>query len=57
MITQTGYLIGAYRDNEVDEKHPLTATIKSIKQLSVAVQTIALKPLRQQAVGDNLLPT
>jgi predicted ATPase len=38
-------LIGAYRDNEVSEKHPLLLTFQNIKNENVFTSTIVLKPL------------
>ncbi len=38
-------IIGAYRDNEVDSAHPLTATIAAMQGAGAAVRTLALQPL------------
>ena len=38
-------LIGAYRDNEVHEMHPLRLTLTNIQKENVIVNTIFLKPL------------
>ena len=38
-------LIGAYRDNEVHEMHPLRLTLSNIQKENVIVNTIFLKPL------------
>ena len=38
-------LIGAYRDNEVDPSHPLTATLDNIHRNRGNLQTIVLSPL------------
>jgi len=38
-------LIGAYRDNEVYEMHPLRLTLSNIQKENVIVNTIFLKPL------------
>ncbi|WP_204105407.1 MULTISPECIES: AAA family ATPase, partial [Spirulina sp. CCY15215] len=43
----TGYFffIGAYRDNEVDEAHPLMLTLNTIREGGIAVSEITLEPL------------
>jgi predicted ATPase/class 3 adenylate cyclase len=41
--------IGAYRDNEVDDKHPVTTILKEMRETSVVIREIELGPL---AVGD-----
>ncbi|KYG03262.1 hypothetical protein BE21_52615 [Sorangium cellulosum] len=38
-------LVGAYRDNEVNESHPLRLTLRSVQATSVTVNTIELFPL------------
>ncbi|WP_437622181.1 AAA family ATPase [Sorangium sp. So ce1151] len=38
-------LIGSYRDNEVDDAHPLTMTLSALRESEARVSTIALKPL------------
>lgn len=38
-------LIGAYRDNEVNEVHPLRLTLEEIESLGVVVNKITLQPL------------
>ncbi|WP_437961684.1 ATP-binding sensor histidine kinase [Sorangium sp. So ce119] len=38
-------LVGAYRDNEVDESHPLLMTLRSAQASAVKVTTIQLFPL------------
>ncbi|WP_437312641.1 trifunctional serine/threonine-protein kinase/ATP-binding protein/sensor histidine kinase [Sorangium sp. So ce385] len=38
-------LVGAYRDNEVNESHPLHLTLRSVQATSVTVNTIKLFPL------------
>lgn len=51
------FLIGAYRDNEVDENHPLTLTLSRIGR-STGIRYIALTPLDpdhiNQLVADTL---
>ncbi len=38
-------LIGAYRDNEVDEGHPLSAAVRALESSSVPIVRIVLAPL------------
>ena len=49
--------IGAYRDNEVHEKHPLKFTLDKIQSENIVVNTIFLKPLEliniQQLVEET----
>jgi len=40
------YLIGAYRDNEVNDAHPLMITINELKKLNVPIEDIILSPLK-----------
>ena len=39
------FLIGAYRDNEVNATHPLTLTLEELQQAEVDFQQISLAPL------------
>jgi predicted ATPase len=39
-------LLGAYRDNEVDVTHPLTRTLRSLESSGIALDRVALGPLR-----------
>jgi predicted ATPase/signal transduction histidine kinase len=39
-------LIGAYRDNELDQAHRLTRTLGALESAGVALQRVALGPLR-----------
>lgn len=52
------FLIGAYRDNEVSNTHPLNIMISSLRQSDIIVDTIKLQPLEedhiQQLVADTL---
>lgn len=41
------FIIGSYRDREVDSSHPLTAVIAHIEQHEVPVHTLALQPLKE----------
>ncbi|MDF5719490.1 MAG: serine/threonine-protein kinase PknK [Rhizonema sp. PD37] len=45
-------LIGAYRDNEVTQIHPLLAVIEKLKQENVAINQITLVPLEQKAIAQ-----
>ncbi|MGF6856918.1 trifunctional serine/threonine-protein kinase/ATP-binding protein/sensor histidine kinase [Paraburkholderia sp. CI3] len=51
-------LIGAYRDNEVDAKHPLMRKLESIKNAGAKIDEIALAPLArahiEQLIADAL---
>jgi predicted ATPase/CheY-like chemotaxis protein len=55
------FIIGAYRDNEVDEFHPLMLTLKKLKQLQATVNIITLSPLAlphiTQLISDSLKST
>ncbi len=52
-------IIGAYRDNEVDAKHPLTAVLDEIERAGAALGRIELAPLDlhhvTQLVADTVL--
>lgn len=54
-------LIGAYRDNEVDARHPLTQIIETLRAEEDLVHEITLKPLPEdelrQLVADTLHTT
>lgn len=41
-------LIGAYRSNEVDASHPLTAKLQAIRNANVRIDEITLAPLARQ---------
>jgi len=45
-------LIGTYRDNEVDDGHPLRAMIERVRKSGTALDEIALGPLGEDAVLD-----
>jgi len=51
-------LIGAYRDNEVSNTHPLMSTLEEMQQSGAIVNNIVLQPLRithvNQLVSDTL---
>jgi predicted ATPase/signal transduction histidine kinase len=44
--------IGAFRDNEVSEGHPLAATLSRIRRSGVAVCEIALQPLQREHLAQ-----
>ncbi|MBN3949785.1 MAG: AAA family ATPase [Nostoc sp. NMS7] len=52
------FLIGAYRDNEVNPSHPLILTLNEIQKTAATINTITLAPLSQgqvnQLVADTL---
>ena len=52
------FLIGAYRDNEVSEVHPLMLTVDEIRQAGLRVDRIFLSPLDlsnvNQLISDTL---
>ncbi len=50
-------LIGAYRENEVDQNHPLIATIEAIQKEGVAVSQIDLAPLEIDAIAQLIADT
>jgi serine/threonine protein kinase len=50
-------LIGAYRDNEVTQIHPLWATIEKLKQENIAINQITLAPLEQGAIAQLIAET
>jgi predicted ATPase/signal transduction histidine kinase len=39
-------IVGAYRDNEIDDAHPLTQSLARLGALDVSVVTLALRPLK-----------
>ena len=51
------YLIGAYRDNEVDPAHPLLRTIEEIEKSGAEVETIQLQLLMETHVNQLLSET
>ena len=50
-------LIGAYRDNEVNQNHPLMATIEAIEKEGVTVSKISLAPLEIDAIAKLIADT
>lgn len=63
MMAQSQYLflIGAYRDNEVDASHPLMLSIEEMRKASINIETLALTPLDlshiNQLIADALSST
>jgi PAS domain S-box-containing protein len=45
-------LIGAYRDNEVDDSHPALVTLANLQKANVAVQAIPLFPLEKPVLNQ-----
>jgi PAS domain S-box-containing protein len=45
-------LIGAYRDNEVNDAHPLVRKLNAIREVGTRVQDIVLAPLTRADVGQ-----
>ncbi|WCE28384.1 diguanylate cyclase [Vibrio sp. SCSIO 43137] len=43
-------IVGAYRDNEVDEKHSFSKMLQEVEQLSIRLKRISLAPLSQQTL-------
>ena len=56
--TQYLFVIGAYRDNEVDGTHPLMMTVEGLRKQGAAIAQITLKPLAlshiSQLIADTL---
>ena len=56
--SQSLFLIGAYRDNEVSATHPLIVTVKDIQETGAIVNQISLSPLQladaNQLIADAL---
>ncbi|MFY0644547.1 MAG: AAA family ATPase [Bacteroidia bacterium] len=44
-------LLGAYRDNEVGENHPLQLTLNELEKVSAHVKSIELKPLTEKTTA------
>ena len=50
-------LLGAYRENEVDESHPLNDAIARMREVGAALEQIELGPLEEDAVYDLVADT
>ena len=44
------FVIGAYRDNEVDNTHPLMLTVNEMQKADVKINTLTLSPLKVQQI-------
>ncbi|MFW9263034.1 AAA family ATPase [Nostoc sp. CALU 546] len=51
------FLIGAYRDNEVNPAHPLMLTLNDIQKTDATINTITLAPLSQGQVNKLVADT
>ncbi|MEH1790427.1 MAG: AAA family ATPase [Nostoc sp.] len=51
------FLIGAYRDNEVNPAHPLMLTLSEIEKTQATINTITLAPLSQIQVNQLVAET
>ena len=51
------FLIGAYRDNEVDRTHPLMMMIEGLRKQEAAISQIALKPLALNHIAQLIADT
>ena len=50
-------IIGAYRDNEVSNAHPLMLKLKDIQQAGATVSTITLGPLHLENINQLIADT
>ncbi|WP_375496919.1 AAA family ATPase [uncultured Nostoc sp.] len=59
LMADTGhlFLIGAYRDNEVQRTHPLILTLSEIEKTQATINTITLAPLSQRQVNQLVADT
>lgn len=48
-------LLGAYRDNEVDQHHPFMVTVSEIEKADVPVPNLDLKPLQLEDINQLLV--
>jgi predicted ATPase/GAF domain-containing protein/tRNA A-37 threonylcarbamoyl transferase component Bud32 len=51
------FLIGAYRDNEVSQTHPLTIVIESLKSAGANINKITLEPLKLEEITQLIADT
>ncbi|MDZ8187235.1 MAG: AAA family ATPase [Nostoc sp. ChiSLP02] len=51
------FIIGAYRDNEVNPGHPLMLTLSDIQKTQATINTITLAPLSQEQVNKLVADT
>ncbi len=50
-------LVGAYREHEIDDHHPLMRTLKNIEDMTGSVHRILLKPLDEATLGRIVADT
>ncbi|MEG4515066.1 AAA family ATPase, partial [Microcoleus sp. F6_B4] len=50
-------LIGAYRDNEVSEAHPLILTLQDLEKAKATINTITLAPLNRASINQLVADT
>ncbi len=50
-------IIGAYRDNEVSESHPLTLALENYRSAGLEIETLYLKPLKISNINELLADT
>ncbi|WP_437967223.1 AAA family ATPase [Sorangium sp. So ce260] len=50
-------LLGSYRDNEVDDAHPLMLMLSALRRSAARVRTITLKPLASEHVNQLVSDT
>ncbi|HEY9613479.1 ATP-binding protein, partial [Allocoleopsis sp.] len=55
--TEYLFLIGAYRDNEVNSAHPLMITLDSIRKEGATVNCITLAPLHSEPIAQLIADT
>lgn len=51
------FIIGAYRDNEVGQAHPLMTLIENLKKRNFSCKTITIQPLKIEHVNDLIADT
>ena len=49
------FIIGAYRDNEINAEHPLLSTLDNLKKSGVQINDIHLTPLKESDVCNLLM--
>jgi predicted ATPase len=55
--TQYLFLIGAYRDNELNPAHPLMMTIEGLRNLGATINFITLAPLELEHISQLIADT
>jgi len=51
------FIVGAYRDNEVDAAHPLVATLEELEKMGIPVADINLGALRLEHINELISDT